>query len=218
MTQSGRSRNLGEPEQQVQQMQRIEGFLILPVSGSDKYRGVDRGPFFSTIGPEGTWANHTVVKNRLSSKPISSFEWFRDASSIYDQNLVIDESTDLELLQTLEVATEIHSIICDELGPHEIVHCTASSTSINAIADHAYGYDFIGFDVAYPGGDFYSAIRNGLFVNPDGKLLAAFGKHLNEYGLFSGIKSAEEYVPHFRSATQSESRSEFWTFGLGLCQ
>ena len=74
--------------------------------------------------------------------------------------------------------------------------------------------EFLGYDVAYPGGDFYSAIKNGLFVNPDMTLVKMYKHLLNSAGLFSSKEYIPEFVRHFKEVAPTEENSEFSIFNL----
>ena len=78
--------------------------------------------------------------------------------------------------------------------------------------------DLLGYDVAYCGGDFYSALYNGLFSGADPDLLAEFRPLLNCFGLFDTTGHIPAYVRRFKEEAQSESNSEFCVYRLSMTQ
>jgi hypothetical protein len=74
----------------------------------------------------------------------------------------------------------------------------------------------IGIDVAYPGGDFYSAVQNGLLgSNPSSDLRDRYGSALNVNRLFDYGEGASDFLASFRAVTLSESDSDFVFYALG---
>lgn len=59
------------------------------------------------------------------------------------------------------------------------------------------------------GGDYYSAIKNGMFWGLRPLQFDAFLMFLNEFGLFVRIEHAIEYERAFRAVVASEAHSEF---------
>ena len=74
----------------------------------------------------------------------------------------------------------------------------------------------MGYDLAYLGGDFYSAIKNGLLVNPDRVLIGWDKRDLNEAGLFRSSEIGRDYLQRFRELVPSETPSEFHVYELYL--
>jgi hypothetical protein len=192
----------------------LYGFLLLPPSPIPGYQGIDRNPFEPSLirdemsqsyGPEGSaiW-------------PFYPPGWRRDAYRLYEENLVNDGTPNPFLLLSREVAHKVQKIIEPHIGPHEIVACEfweLDSLPSDEVESEA---TFLGYDIAYPGGDYYSAIYNGLFVNPHPELLAHYRSLLNQFGLFSNTKPILAYVRHFRELVLSEADSEFCIYRLGL--
>ena len=85
-------------------------------------------------------------------------------------------------------------------------------------------YDFLGYDIAYAGGDFFSALRTGLFGSPwfDGKpfpeLLTEFRLLLNRFGLFPSVEPIARYVRRFKQQVPSENRAKFRIWSLSLVE
>jgi hypothetical protein len=74
----------------------------------------------------------------------------------------------------------------------------------------------LGYEIAYPGGNFYSAVLNGLFMNPHPGLVLEYKPLLNENGLFEDISSALNYITAFKEVVPSEANSEFCVFGVSV--
>jgi hypothetical protein len=150
--------------------------------------------------------------------------WQRDSYRLYEENVVDDGKWDPILLSSREVAQRIREIIEPHLGPHEIVACEIwelDSTPSDEAEDKP---TFLGYDVAYPpGGDYYSAIRNGLFdresigppihtSNPE--LVGQYRSVLNQFGLFPNITPIPAYISRFKELSESEAESEFCIYKL----
>ncbi|MGE0495494.1 MAG: hypothetical protein AB7S38_40185 [Vulcanimicrobiota bacterium] len=72
------------------------------------------------------------------------------------------------------------------------------------------GWSLRGFDVAYPGGDFYSATNQLSSKTVDGDLiLAPYRNLLNGWGLFTSIADARRFLIDFREEVETERASDF---------
>ena len=160
----------------------------------------------------------------LDAKPVEPYIWTfyppgwkRDAFRLYEENRVSGENSNhLDLIRDEDVARRIKEIIEPCVGFHEIVACQIWDA--REVKSHEFGSNttLFGFDVAYLGGDFYSAIFNGLFVNPSRTLLLRYKSILNEYGLFPKIDPIPEYLREFKQETLSEQSSNFYVWELEL--
>jgi hypothetical protein len=152
--------------------------------------------------------------------------WRRDAYRLYEENMVGYGKWDPDLPQILasrEVAQRIREIIEPHLGPYEIVACDIwelDSIPSDEVEDQG---TFLGYDVAYPpGGDYFSAIKNGLFTKPfsfsEGpplpELVEGFQSLLNHFGLFPNAKPISSYILRFKELVPSEADSEFCIYRL----
>jgi hypothetical protein len=152
--------------------------------------------------------------------------WRRDAYRLYDENSVAHGKWDLDrpdLLTSREAAQKIREIIEPHLGPYEIVACDIwelNSVPADEAGDTA---TFLGYDVAYPpGGDYFSAIKNGLFTIPfsysegpaSPELVEEFRSMLNQFGLFPNTKPISSYLRRFKELVPSEADSGFCVYRL----
>jgi hypothetical protein len=199
------------------------GFLLLPPSPIPGYRGVDRNKvgLLSPFEPrliEGEMDLSFVPKK--GDNAIWAYfppGWRRDAYRLYEEDMVDDGKWDPILLSSREVAHRIREIIEPHLGPHEIVACEIGGLDTMLSDEVRDKTTFLGFDVAYPpGGDYYSAIRNGLFTNPDPELVLQYQQLLNQFGLFSNTKPILVYVSRFKELVLSETDSIFCIYKLGI--
>lgn len=87
----------------------------------------------------------------------------------------------------LRILQEIQKIIEPHIGKHEIIYCEIFKTGTKNSKQLPMGGKMIGYDIAYPGGDCYSAIRNGIHY-PSSELEKEYKSLLNEFGLFSDIE------------------------------
>lgn len=62
----------------------------------------------------------------------------------------------------------------------------------------------LGFDAAQPGGDFFSAVRNGLATPRRRRAGAEHVRRLNSAGLFSTLQESEAFISHYRSQPGAE--------------
>jgi hypothetical protein len=187
--------------------------MLLRTDRAGKYRGVDREPFEPLIEDDA----HLPAKAG-STSPISDFYptgWKHD---LY--RLAESDSSDSRgfLFTRVTTAVAIREQLAKHAGPYEILWVEILPSAVQSVEepkDPGAG-QFLGYDLAYLGGDFYSAILNGLLVNPDSALRAEFGADLNEFGLFADQAVATSYLEAFRRSVPSESTSEFYLYALRL--
>jgi len=192
------------------------GYLLLPPSPVAGYRGVDRTPFLPVI-----FESEIDTSTEISDEDegISAFYlsgWRRRAYRLYEKNRVSGTYEGIGLLAYKNTAHEIKKIIEPHVGYHEIIGCEIYGMGINQLPEISEGKNHLGYDIAYPGGDFYSAILNGLFINPAPLLLREYFHLLNEYGLFISTIPVNDYLSRFRKQVPSESESEFCLYKLYL--
>jgi len=132
---------------------------------------------------------------------------------------VPDTGDDLDLVSNKEIALEIRNIIEPHLGPHEVVACDI--WNIGAASEPQQNGDtFLGFDAAYLGGDFFSAVRAGLFGSPwfyekpNPRLISEYKNALNRFGLFDNAEIISLYIQTFKEEAPSEQDSEFYVWRL----
>jgi hypothetical protein len=193
----------------------LSGFMLLPPSPIPPYRGVDRNPFQPTLrGSEMSFSSQDLQAGQPAIWMFYPPGWKRDAYRIYEENLAAGSSDDLFLIRDEKAAREIRRIIEPHIGTHEIVACEIWDLAALKSLKGAQTEDFLGYDVAYPGGDFYSAILNGLLYNPHPELTRRYRHLLNGFGLFSNVEPIQEYVLYFRRLVPSEVNSRFCLFQL----
>jgi hypothetical protein len=191
----------------------LRGYMIFPASSRLGYRGVGRNPFViavvdSEIGPNA----HTDIGSAWQLYPAG---WKRDAYKLYEENLADAEH---DLLSSVEAAREIRRVIEPHVGPHEILACAIRAIGGDALPTNSQDAKLIGYDIAYTGGDFYSAVLNGLFLNPSQKLIAKYKSSLNDSGLFADISVAPEYCRAFKQEVRSEANSTFYVWALSAVE
>jgi hypothetical protein len=195
----------------------VSGFMLLGQASVPGYRGVDRERFEpSLLDSE---IDHLVALEDRESRiwTLTRAGWRRDAYRMYEGNLAAGCGDDLFLLRTYDVAIQIRQFIQPYLGEYEALLCNLfdlSSFPIEALSGAEESPGFLGYDIAYPGGDCYSAVLNGLLVNPHRKLVSDFGSALGPSRLFKSISSIPAYVAEFRELVASEANSEFWLFAM----
>ncbi len=193
---------------------RASGFLILRRQIHSPYRGVDREPFVPVLIQEEL--EPTFIPNDPNA-PIWTFYrngWRRDALRLYEQNALTVQGLTSPLLTSAVAAREVAHLIPNEERAYEVLHCVVIDfEEANWKSEPSSG--FLGFDVAYPGGDFYSAILNGMLIKPNTVLKHRFGGSLNEHRLFSSLEVCTEYLRAFRLEVRTEAAMPFVTWALG---
>jgi hypothetical protein len=200
----------------------IRGYMILPIIPEQQYRGVDRWPFHAAILPE----NDDWDSKAFRRKPNYIWEWYlpgwrRDAYRIFEENLVpiptqVNEFWNMEIVSNLTAAEKIQQIIEPHIGNHEIVFCEVFEVGAKGPGQIPERGKWLGYDTAYSGGDFYSAVKNGLFYHPDSEFVSAYISLLNEFGLFNDVTVIKPYIDHFKEVALSESNSIFVVYRLYL--
>ncbi len=198
------------------------GFLLLPPSPVPGYRGVDRSkagllsPFEPSLIEGQMDPSYMPKKGGNAIWAFYAPGWRRDAYRLYEENMVGDGKWDPILLSSREVAQSIREIIEPHLGPHEIVACDICDLNSVPSDEPEEKESHLGYDVAYPpGGDYYSAIKNGLFVNPSPHLVEEYRSLLNRLGLFPNAQPIPSYVHRFKELVQSEETAKFCIYRLG---
>lgn len=196
----------------------LRGFMLLPSGALEGYHGVDRHPFEPALIDNEIDPEFQSPKDESCIWVFYPAGWRREAYRLYEENMIKGyEDNMLYLLYSHSAAFEIQRIIEPHLGPHEIVECEIwGLDSLNSIPilNEEKQPNFMGYDVAYFGGDNYSAILNGLFCTPHPELIAEFKQFLNEFGLFASTKPVLKYIRRFKELVLSEADSEFGIFRL----
>jgi len=183
----------------------LTGYFILKEE-LDNYRGVDRVHFEPTFLDE------------LVNKSVNKFKYIWELYSGWRQELykkIEENSIALEasyLIKDENVAKYVINNIPKSEGSYELV-----KVMIFELTEQIIELDqnlSLGYDIAYLGGDFYSAIKDGLIVNPITKLEKKYSRYLNKFGLFINKHELADYVKGFKSEATSESNSEFHVYLL----
>ena len=194
----------------------VRGFMLLPPNPIYGYYGVDRQLFEPLLLDEEIDPLAQVVDEESRIWVFYPPGWRRDAYRLYEENLVKAERYDLGLLSDVEVARKIQLIIKPHIGPYKIVFCEVWEIDSVQIPEDTTEPGFLGYDIAYPGGDFYSAVLNGLLKNPHPALVTEYKLLLNEFGLFLSTRPIQTYIRRFRDLVPSEVDAEFCVFRLVL--
>lgn len=194
--------------------------MLLPINPNTVYRGVDRDPFEPSL--QDVQIN-TEKSNELASPTIWQFcppGWRQEAYRLYEENLVESEFSNegLYLINDFEIARLIGDIINKHIDFHEILLISVLPLSVHIIPHSWIDDRLLGYDVAYPGGDYYSAVRNGLLITDtmrdDNLWRSPFQSLINQYGLFPTIGPVFSYIKAFKSNTPSEADSNFVVYRM----
>ena len=194
--------------------------MLLPAGAVGGYRGIDRNPFLPTL------LDSEIDEH---SKPIPPYVWSfyapgwrRDAYKLYEENLASGAGDRLDILRDREIANKIKLMIEPHAGVHEVVACEISAIDRVSPAELQHTPHFLGYDAAYFGGDFFSAIKAGLFGHllfhgkPNLPLQAEWKPRLNRFGLFPGLDQISAYIRCFKEETPSEQNAEFHVWAMAL--
>jgi len=132
--------------------------------------------------------------------------WKRDAFRLFSENAAPPGCGNLPLLRSAEAARVILSLLPPSFGEYEIIECCLSGEGLHSARVTGR---LLGYDVVYPDGDYYSAVKNGLHLNPHPELKARFAPHLNEFGLFASAAPIAEFLQEFRRLVPSETNADF---------
>ena len=194
-------------------IEHLRGYLLLPPSSVSPYRGVDRKPFLPSL------IEGEMDQNAKPKAPyIWTFYppgWRREAYKLYEEHLAAGQEDFAPfLLADIQVARQIQRLIEAHVGAYEIVECEIWGLGLPTDEEVRPEPSFLGYDLAYLGGDFYSAILNGLYVNPAQELVSRYKPLLNQFGLFPNRSPLAGYVHEFKKAAPSEADSEFYIWQL----
>jgi hypothetical protein len=193
----------------------LRGYVLLPARSIGHYRGIGLGPFEPTIIEEELQPVPDNLADEASIWRLYKPGWRQTAYRLYEENAVHDgKDGGVQMLASLDVARQIQNLVEPHIGPHEILACAMWHPEDPSMAAAGPAATVQGYDIAYPGGDYYSAILNGLFINPSPWLLAEFGGLLNDSGLFSSLVYVPRYIRCFKKVAKSERASTFATFQL----
>ncbi len=192
-----------------------EGFLLLPPSPIREYRGVDRRPFEPLVLTGELDPAIRVQPGESHIWVLYPPGWRRDAYRLYEENS-LRVGDDLNLLGNRVAACQIRRVIEPYLGFYEIIACRVWSMGSQLRSREESAPSFLGYDIAYCGGDFYSAILNGLLLNPDPRLVGEYGSLLNQFRLFATSDRLVEYAERFKAAVVTEAASRFCVYELSL--
>ena len=143
------------------------GFLLLAPNPKNRYRGIDRQPFEPLLIDGEMDPNAELPRGASQVWMFYAPGWRRDAYRLYEENSVLAFES-LYLLVDLKIAYQIKQVIEPHLGPYEVVACEVWPSTSGVYPEARPDKYLLGYDVAYCGGDFYSALYNGLFgADPD---------------------------------------------------
>jgi hypothetical protein len=200
-------------------MKLLEGYAILPKCASGYYCGIDRNPFEPLILPEAL-EDTSPIPDELSHLiwPMYPEGWRKNAYRLFEENLVESSFNSLQLVRSIEAARELLKIVNGELEQHGIIHCQLGDVTESVWKRANNSSEFFGFDVAYPGGDYYSAIKNGIHIAQNHKLINSYGPHLNSYGLFADSRNLVNYLSDFKDEYTSEASADFVAYMMILVE
>ena len=173
------------------------------------YRGADRYPFKPfIILEEMDPTNEHVSEDIWMNYPPDN--WRRNPYREFQEHSVHDAPEDFPIVDSQEVAYRVLRLIPPDQGSYEVLECWIySNHNPNKRSLPQLKTRLIGFDLIYPGGDYFSAVQNGLHVNPDLDLKKRFGPILNEFGLFTSVDPISDYLEAFRTKFEGDVDSTF---------
>jgi hypothetical protein len=186
----------------------IEGYILLPIESASGYYGIDRG-LFEPLLIESEFEQNIPTKKYTTVSSFYPPGWRKTAYELYELHQTQVDDT-FSILKDFNTASKIRDLIFPYLGGYDIFFIQiADHVSQFSKLDSCYGYDF-----AYQGGDYYSAVKNGLFINGSESLNKKYRPHLNKHGLFNDPSLFENYISDFKKEVLSEVNSTFWIYRL----
>jgi hypothetical protein len=182
--------------------------MLLLMNEEHSYRGVDRDPFEPVLDASATVASQ--------SDRISDFHppgWRRDLYRLAEESAVDEKGF---LIRETEPALRLQKELAVHGLRYDVVWTRITNTELTQSKNAVTSAGFLGYDVAYFGGDFFSAIKNGLIVHPDADLARDFSRRLNSFGLFDTADLAWRYMKAFRQASLTEGSQPFSLYELHL--
>ena len=193
----------------------INGYFILRPMGVGAYKGVDREHFEPELPSEEEVAVTDIDEGGLIW-PLCAKGWRRNAYRLFEENMV-QEWADDYMISNLRAAQEILHLIEPNMGRHEIVECLVQPRIEIGKANAETSAKVVGYDVAYPGGDYYSAVLNGLVhENRNQELEKKYSALLNNNGLFKEADPVDDYLRDFRNAVESEEDQDFCIYRVSI--
>ena len=196
----------------------IHGYFIAPVEPVSFYRGIERYLFepqilMECIDPSVSFSNADVAIWELYSSG-----WRREAYRLYEENMSPEWGDDY-LLANVNIGRTILEIIEPHIGKHEILECFVYPPYETPRSNLTTTAEFLGYELAYPGGDYYSAVFNGLISDyRNEKLTKLYKNQLTPYGLFKTLEPLQNYLHDFREAVQTERDSNFCVYQIYLIE
>lgn len=173
------------------------------------YKGVDRQPLTSmelVVLPEEYDKETNLEKIKLRNEIAAKMEK--------------DENNDGFLTEARKALT-YYNIINESLFECEILQCFQSLPAEEILPDQylnnqneSNDFEFIGYDVACKGGDFFSMIRNGLLENLY-SVTSSYIRLLNSYKLFDRLDIAEDFRNDYLKNPKAE-KGNFIIYKLKL--
>jgi len=191
----------------------LDGFVLLGKGVVEGYRGVDR-PRFEPSLIDSEIMNMETPADEPRIWKFYPPGWRQSAYRLFEENMVDVDKEDVFLLNNLQIAKKVAELIAPHIGAYEIVRCLIGHPQRSTFINESVAATNIGYDIAYLGGDYYSAILNGLFVNPHVDLVEIYRAELNRFGLFANSQVALEYLSDFKKKVVTEQSADFYLYKL----
>ena len=194
----------------------VRGYFILRTTPQTSYRGVDRDHFEPLLVMEDFDADARLsfTSNWENVWGYCREKWRRQTYILYEKHRVLAWGDDY-LLENKEVGQTIITMLEPYLGAYELVESVIFTSDQQVDTHFIETSQIFGYDIAYAGGDYYSAVYNGLlhqYHSP--RLLMKYGTLLNAYGLFDTVDVLEEYQQDFKNEVITERNSQFCLYHL----
>lgn len=98
-----------------------------------------------------------------------------------------------------------------------LLYCEVSGCNSSMSLPNYYNHSdrfFLGFDYAYPSGDYYSAVANDVIFR-NGSLSSKWRQHLNEYGLFQNAEQVQSFAQDRLAFLHNKSIDEHYYIERG---
>ncbi len=186
-------------------------FIVLDSVKTPIYFGIDRDPFAPILTQQ---AIDNPSKDFVSiDKGVWTLYsgWKQQAYKVVEENSTSVGNLDW-ILNDIEVAKEALDLISKNSEHKKLIFCQIFELRCEIPVFESSEHTFFGYDAAYLGGDYYSAVRSFLESPELQKLMSGHLQNINQYGLLRSAEFVDSFVADFCENVSSERFDDFVGF------